>query len=441
MWACLRRVLEWLLESDRRVLAAIFVLALAPRLGLVAALPSDDTVFTDAFYIRIAENFSSGAGFWAEGSYGEVGPARVYAFRPPLFPSLWGLVYKATGGSYTPVRVTFAMLSSAMCALVFPIGLRLFRRRSVAALGAVMVALYPPLVWHGVHLMTEPLFIFFQTLGVLLLLRAADRSSPWSSAAAGGAFGLAILSRSVLVAFVPLTALWLFWMAGRGTVEGRRRWTKGLALSAVFCAATGLVMLPWVIRNAVVLRAFVPTTTDAGHGFYVASNGRSLDDARGFYMPEKWGFVLEPGEERLDEVTINRRLFGKALRFCLNNPGTWLRLMARRFCWLWRFWPHLDQMRSYASRMHVVIYAVSYVPLFPLVLIGVVLAHRRNQEQRSAYWLVYALVAYTTLMHTVFLATIRYRVPLMPLLIPFAAYTVHLVIGRKSVAETRDGDR
>ena len=439
MRARLRKGVHWLLESDRRILIAVFLVALALRLGLVAMLPANDTVFADAPHLEIAKHFAEDEGFWLAGPYkgarGHVGPDRVYCFRPPLFPFLWGLIYKATNGSYVPVRVTHAFLSAGMCALIFPIGMRLFGRdrgKIPAALGALIAALYPPLVWHGVHLMTEPLFIFFQTLGVLLLLAAADKSSPFAAAAAGAAFGLAILSRSVLVAFVPLAALWLLWATWRKKAEGSRPLKKGLALGAVFLLLTGLVMLPWVIRNAVVLHALVPTTTDAGHGFYVANNERSLEDPRGFYMPDKWDFALKPGETQLDEVTINRRLFAMGLRFCVAHPGQWVRLMARRFCRFWRFYPHLDQVKDFASAAHVIIYAVSYIPLFPLMIVGLFLAHRENPGRRTAYWLIYALVAYTAVIHTVFLATIRYRVPLMPVLIPFAAYAIYRAFGRAS---------
>jgi len=408
----LRQLVEWLLAAKPRAFIAVFLLALAPRLALVASLDPGDNVFSDVLYLQYARNFASGHGFCSESVYGPVGPERLYAFRPPLFPFLWGLVYNVTRGSYTPIRVGMAMLSAVACAVAFLVGCRLFQGRGVPLLGALLGAFYPPLIWHGVHLMTEPLFILFTVLAVYCILRAGQEGSVAAAACAGAATGLAILSRSAIAGFVPVAAVWLFWV--------RRQRQKRLVMPGLFCLLVAFIGLPWVLRNALVLSAFVPTTTDSGHGFYVANNERSLGDRRGFYIPADWAFLLGKGEQRLDEVTISRRLMNKGLAFVAAHPGQYVRLLVRRFFWLWRFYPH----PGFVGRMQVVVYALSYIPLFPFMVAGLVMAYARERERRAEYWLVYLLVGYTTAVYTLFLATIRYRVPLMPFLLLFAAYAM-----------------
>jgi 4-amino-4-deoxy-L-arabinose transferase-like glycosyltransferase len=419
---------------DRRELARdvaiIFVLALGARLVLALSLPDNDTVSWDQSYWEYARNFSEGRGFWMPNPYsGEVNLPRVYAFRPPLFPFAWGCVFGLTHGAYAPIRIAFAFLGAATCAIAYLAGIELTGKRTVAALAGILCAFYPPLVWHSVHLMTEPLFILFSAgcIYAAFLFRRTGRLR-WA-ALAGLAAGLAALSRSMLIGFLPLLAIWMWW--------ARRRLGRGWSGAALFCAVALATLAPWIVRNAIVFRQFVPATTDAGHGFYVANNERSLDDPRGFYKPDDWSFLLKPGETSIGEVEASRRLMRIAGGYLLSHPGVALRLMARRFATLWKFYPNPD----FVGRAEVLVYAVAYIPLFPFMLLGLWRAHRRREAERMDLLLVDGLILYTTAIHTVFLAMLRYREPLMPFLLIFAAMGILCAVeglrresGRKDVS-------
>ncbi len=53
---------------------------------------------------------------------------------------------------------------AATCAIAYLAGIELTGQRVIAALAGILCAFYPPLIWHSVHLMTEPLFIFLSVL-------------------------------------------------------------------------------------------------------------------------------------------------------------------------------------------------------------------------------------------------------------------------------------
>jgi 4-amino-4-deoxy-L-arabinose transferase-like glycosyltransferase len=408
-------------RSILRDILVLFFVALAIRVALVIYLPSNDSVFWDQPYMVYARNFAEGRGFWMPNPYSEnVGPDRVYAFRPPLFPFLWGCVYKATGGSYLPVRMAFAIFGSITVALAYLIGIELTGRRLTAFLAGLICAGYPPLVWHSIHLMTEPMFILLQTTCIYALLRLRGSGKSGWLLLAGIAAGLGILTRSVLIGFMPVAALWMLWSGS----WKRRAWVNAVVFGGIVC----IVMSPWIIRNYRVFHRLVVTTTDAGHGAYVANNPNSLGDERGFWIPEDWGFVLKPGEQKLDEVEANRRLMGLARGYLIEHPGTAAKLMAQRFVTLWRFWPNPE----FVARKYVVIYALSYVPLFPFIVAGIWLAHRRLRERLGALVLVDALLLYTTGIHVLLLAMMRYRVPLMPFLIVYAAFAMTCLVRPKA---------
>jgi len=390
-----------------RNVCIIIAIALLPRLILALILPENDTVFVDAPYLEYARNFAAGRGFWMSGAYSEgLGLDKVYAFRPPLFPFLWGCVYNMTHGHYWPIRVTFACLSSVTCGLAYLVGLEMTGRRKPALLGGLLCALYPPLIWHSVHLMTEPLFIFFGTAMFLALFRYRRTQRLHWLILAGVAGGLGTLSRSILVAFLPIAAIWLWWVRGRG-----KRATLDTAL---LTAVVLIVMSPWIVRNAIRFHTFLPTTTDAGHGFYVANNERALTDPRTFWIPEDWSSVLEPG---MTETEASQHLMRTAARFLLDNPGKAVRLMGKRFVTLWRFYPKPE----FVGERNAWVYGLSYIPVFPFMLIGLWLIHRGNRERLANIILVDLLIVYTTVVSVVFLAMMRYRAPLMPFLLMTAA--------------------
>jgi len=393
--------------------AILFLLALAPRLGLALWLPNDDTVFEDRPYREMATHLRQGLGFWTSAPYGGIELERAYAFRPPLFPLLWGLAQWVIGGAYWPVRAAHAVLSAGALVAACAVGRRLAGDGRAAWLGSAMAALYPPLIWHSVHLMTEPLFIFLLTLTLWALMRGSEERGLKWAALAGMAAGLGTLARSVLAGFLPLAGAWL-WLARR-----RGGMARPVAAAMVFWLAAGAALVPWTARNAVVLGRLVPSTTDFGHGFYAANNARSLADPRGFFLPDSWAFLrASPGERLDDEVEISRRLTAVTLRFVQDHPGEYARLVADRLLKFWRPWPSTE----YVPWWQAAVYGASFVPVMALAVAGAAVAWRRRSGR--GHGLVLLLVLYMTLIHALVLVMLRYREPLMPLATIYAGLAV-----------------
>jgi 4-amino-4-deoxy-L-arabinose transferase-like glycosyltransferase len=411
-----REVLKGIYLSDLRLTLVIFALALMLRGALVLSFRGDDPVFSDLSYQRMAENYAEGRGLGMPDVYPGAGRIYVRAFRPPLFPFLWGLAYPWTREWYTPLRWAHAVLSSLTCVLLFFVGRRWLGRPS-GLVGAALCAISPAQVWHGVHAMTEPLFLFFLVLTVHLLLRLAEKPSALAAAGAGVSAALGVLSRSVLVGFVPLAALWLV------LALPRRKW-----LTLLFLLGFAGAMSPWWVRNWQVFHRFVLTTTDSGHGFLIGNNEKTLTDPRGVYVPTDWGFLKDVIH---DETAINRRLWRKGMDYLTTHPGVWARLAFDKFCRFWRFYPHT----RFVSKKYAVIHGVSYALVFPFIVAGAILSFRELPAARKGWWLISLLVIYMTGIHMVFIAVTRYREPLMPFLFCLAGYAVARVIGGRPAAQ------
>lgn len=92
--------------------------------------------------------------------------------HPPVMKYLAGIGSQFSDG-YGPARALSALWSALGCALLVPIGARLYRVR-VGVLAGAIAALVPPLVAHGQVVGHEAPTILWWSLGILLSLRVHD---------------------------------------------------------------------------------------------------------------------------------------------------------------------------------------------------------------------------------------------------------------------------
>ncbi|HET7178064.1 MAG TPA: glycosyltransferase family 39 protein, partial [Solirubrobacterales bacterium] len=202
---------------------------------------------------------------YAEGSYGSP-TFRDSSDWSPGAPLLYAAAFYATGGPREGVaRIVEALLGAAAIVVVFLLGERLGGRGAglIAALG---VAVYPPFIHSTGELMSEPPAIFTLPAALLAFLWAGDRERLWAWLLPGFLFGLTALIRPeyalVGAAFAALAAV----RVGRA-----RGWRPGLAGAALLVAAFLLPIVPWTVRNAVVLGRLVPISTGGGKALYVGT--------------------------------------------------------------------------------------------------------------------------------------------------------------------------
>jgi len=143
--------------------------------------------------------------------------------HPPVTKYLAGIGAQWADG-YGPARAISALLVAVACALLVPIGRRLFSLR-VGVLAGVAAALTPHLVAHGKIVGHEAPAVLLWTLAVWLSLRAHDvregetletRRLAWRFAVIGLVLGLAIWSRFANALLAPLIGGILLLQAPRG---------------------------------------------------------------------------------------------------------------------------------------------------------------------------------------------------------------------------------
>ena len=220
-------------------------------------------------YDGIARNIAAGRGF----SHVYPGIAvHPTAFRPPLYPSLLGLVYRATGPRVGAGMALNLGLGAAAAVTLYALVHHIAGERP-AVLSGVFFALYPPLLANNVALLTEPLgmILLFGSLWALL------RGRVWVAGALGGLFALTWTSGQL---YLVLVTCWVLVSLG---------WRRAVAL-----AVTGVaVVLPWCMRNESRLGTFSLNTSN---GFNLTATYSAEANSKKTY------FVDETVDPRFDTV-------------------------------------------------------------------------------------------------------------------------------------------
>ncbi len=140
--------------------------------------------------------------------------------------------------------------------------------------------------------------------------------------------------------------------------------------------------------------------------------------------------VIEvPAEMRgMGEAERNDEWARRGWRFVWTDPVRVGELAVRKMGRTWSPWMNAAEFRSVGVQVVMVLW---HVPLFILGLIGVF------GGGVALRWrgLLLVPVVYFTLVHSLFLGSVRYRVPLMPLVCVFAAVGVVRVFGKMGKRE------
>jgi hypothetical protein len=383
---------------------AVLALAFAVRLGLAAAFvglaapPKADANPDQLDYELFAYHLSAGDGF-------VFAPGTPTASRPPGTSFLLAPVYAVFGRSYLAGRVWFCLLSAACCPVAGWIAHRVAGPRA-GLLAAAWLAVYPGHAYYAVHFLSETPMTLCTALAVAFHLRGLRRPAGWADALAGAAWGLGILARPNLAVAAGLCGL----LALAAGVPG---WRPRAGKTAVLAATAGLVVGPWVIRNAVVAGKPGVCTIVGGYTFWGAHNPKVASDPGliGYWVATS---TLVDAEHPLAGSEVEREAaawgYGRAFIREHSDRLPEMKLYALlRVAWAYREAgnPALDMA-----------FRASWIASLPFAVIGLVWLGRRSPLEALYLMTPLAAVLVTAVM---FYGCSRFRDGAAPVLAVFVA--------------------
>lgn len=367
---------------------------------------------------------------------------------PPGYPLWLALIYKLTG-IRSPVAVQYVQmaLDSLAVLLVVGIGVSAFGW-VVGLIAGALAALSPLLAFCGATPNADSPTSWLVLGGVWCLIIAAKSKSIRWAIASGALLGLSCWLRlNPLFLFLPWAVV-LAWVV-------RDAWRKRILIGAAVALSTLLVISPIVIRNVV---TFYPQIAPTGLGFGWNLWAGIGETTRGpeFGAPccdadmveqDRSNLNLPPGAEIglyfPDGIRRDRERGRKALGVIASHPfwfsGVVLRRIGAHLKLFGKPAPNVgtaginvtaEKILSPARQGGAIAFLVKVLGMIqsvvrtiilPLMLVGVVLAWRRNRLMAA---LLLVTVVYYLLTLGVGHSEIRYGLPMQALLLVFAAVTL-----------------
>lgn len=337
---------------------------------------------------------------------GQGHPDRIF-WQPPGYAYFLGVVYALTGGSDLAARLIQCALGGVTAVLTARIGALLFGA-GVGLAAGYGAAAYGTLVYFDATLLSPALGIPLILLAVWLALRAErPRATPKRWAAAGFATGLAALVTANALVLAPVFA----WRA-------RARWW-------IVALATLIALLPATIRNAARGGEAVLLSSNMGINLHIGNNAR-YDETVGVRPDLQWKrLALEPRRAGIRDATGSSAYFVRRVaRYAASDPGGFLLLQAKKLRLLLGGNEIFRNQAIYPERSESPLLAALLWKIpglaFPFGLLLPVAAVGLAVGARRAPLLAWSTAIYALSILAFFIAA-RYRLPLVPLLLVFAA--------------------
>jgi tetratricopeptide (TPR) repeat protein len=417
--------------AEARALAVILLVALVLRLlhwHSMAPYPWFDFLGLDSKYYDE----------WAQRILAEGLQGKNPYFMGPLYPHLLAGIYAIFGRNLDVVRGLQIVLSTATVGLIHLLA-RQYGGRRLALVASALAALYGPLIYYSVSILYPTLTVFLAA-GILWLLHESARRRSRALVFVGGMIvGIYALGRGNILLFAPFALVWLLAAWGRPLSPRIAGWRAGVPAALLFAAGTILAISPATIHNA---RTGDPAflTTNAGLNLYIGNGPMASGGHENpvLHWPRPDGSVEEIVADLHKDVecrteaehALRRKLtytevsdfwLAQTLRFVREEPRAFLGKLVRKVYLFWSTYEipqieHFGYFRQFSLPLRGPV--LSFGILGPLAVVGMAISLRR-----ARHWaLLYVFIAAYSTSIILFFVLARYRLPILPALILFAAH-------------------
>jgi len=369
-------------------------------------------------YSGIAENLARGHGFVAEPG------GEPITWRAPLYPAFLAGIYRLFGEhNEAAVFVVQVVLDATTALLIYWMGIELFGA-SVGLFSAAMFSLHPLSAYYSLRFMPEPLFTLAFVATTAAWLAAVQSLRLAAFMVVGASIAMASLVKPVALGLWPFLAACACY---------RMRNQPGRAMTAVLALTIAclIVLTPWMLRNYQVTGRTILSATGGGYAFWLgnqmASEGREDWEVDGTTLEqlfERRDAILASASGRpIAPVPLSKRnrsftepvnftaeedheFFVAAWREIASHPFDSVVLTGKKF---FRFWFSIFLPANRWAQPCIVVFQTVFLSL---AVFGMMKAHRQSVD----LFLLLPQVVFVSVASTLTYATIRYSIPVLPVM-------------------------
>jgi 4-amino-4-deoxy-L-arabinose transferase-like glycosyltransferase len=344
-------------------------------------------------------------------------------FRAPLYIYILGGIYTIFGHSLLAARIFGHICGLLGIFITWKISLQLFSKKT-AVVAALIHALYPIAIYFESELLVDSFFTLLIELSVWLFLKAGQERNIRTYILAGLFTGLAIITRPVLMALVPLYLIWIFL-----SIENKKAAFKTASLLIVIIV---LVISPVTLRNLIVSNDFVLVSSSGGINFYIGNN----EYAEGYSaaMPPPLGhnwrikdirFLAEKETGRIMKASeISQFYYEQGLNWIIQNKTDFIRLYLSK---LYLLMNNLEISNNrnlplfFGSNPILRYNPIRFGIIMSLAVLGIAFLLIKGQMDRWRPFLILFVAGYLLII-SMFFINARFRLPVIPFLMILSGY-------------------
>jgi tetratricopeptide (TPR) repeat protein len=367
-------------------------------------------------------------------------------FRAPLYAYSLAVIFAIFENGFLAARILQFLIGSLSVVLIYFLGKRVFSP-AAGRIAALLAAVYGPFIYFEGELLI-PVVLLFLTLLVVLAVLATERKPSWLRwLGCGALLGLAAAARPNVLIFLTVLIPWMLVRLRSQKVP----WRRSLGAVLVLLVGAVLLMVPVHVHNYRMSKEFLPTMVSQGGVNFFIGNNRDADGSTAIVPGTRatwWGGyydavqLAEEAEGRtLKASEVSAYWFQRGLEFMRDEPDRALRLMAKKLAMFWSGIEIANNKDIYFFSARRPLLKVLLWPgtvfcpfgiVAPLALAGMIMAWRRR-EGRGTGLLVLLVCAYMATV-VLFFVNARFRLPVVPLLLPFAGYLIAALWGGKRLS-------
>jgi len=392
----------------------IFVFAFMVRFIFLLKLSKDPFFDSPLFDAELYDNWARAI---AEGNWrGD----KVF-FASPLYAYFLAVLYKVFNYQLYWAVFSQFLLGAGNCVMIYLIGRRLFGG-VVGLISGLFGAFYGVFLFTEGQLLKNSLAYSFVALSFFLFLLARDREKPYLWFCLGITTGLSALVIPNILVFIPLIYGFIFFL-----MNGRKE--RALRAGALSLGLL-IIIFPVFLRNYLVGGDQVLISSNGGINLFLGTDPNTKGGILTSKVIQQAPELEEQSSTSLAEQTLQKRLrpsevshfwYSMAIKNMTRDFSATLQLFIAKLYRFWNWRELTDNLDFYYFRER---YPLLGIPLMnfgaiaSLSILGLWLS--RKEKERMLPALVFIVVfTGSSLPFPVFG---RYRTPLVPVLVVFAAY-------------------
>jgi hypothetical protein len=332
--------------------------------------------------------------------------------QEPLYPYLIGTIYRFFGAKVQWIFIGQLLLGIITNLLVYLVTRNCFGD-TVGAVAAILVIFCAPLIFYEFVLLRTTIIVFCSVFLMYLAQRAVEKSKGISWFILGLACGVALLTKTTFIIYTFFVFLFLM------TKFLRNRKQTLLYSTLMLCGIT-IVIAPLILRNVIVGAPIFGFSSVAPVTF-ISSNVEDALSRPGFY-------VNYDSVERIMAKTDGKLI--PAMMETLkthDSIGSFISIIKKKLGLIFHWFEAPNNVnfyyfRSLSSVLRVL--PIQFLFVAPLGLVGLIYAKKTFKQS----WILYASVLAGLLPMLVFYPLSRFRAPLLVALIPFAAFSIVMIL-------------